>query len=137
MRNDDTSARAGTTTPFHTGETISTDQANYDGNYTYGNGRKGEYREKPTRVGSFAANAWGLYDMHGNAYEWCEDRMHENYDGAPVDGSAWTSGSDSARVLRGGSWPYYPGLCRSAARVGHAPDYRNGDVGFRVSSGTP
>jgi formylglycine-generating enzyme required for sulfatase activity len=84
--------RAGTTTPFHFGPTISTEVANYDGNYTYGQGSKGIYREQTTDVASFPDNAWGLHDMHGNVWEWCLDEWHESYEGAPTDGSAWTEG---------------------------------------------
>jgi formylglycine-generating enzyme required for sulfatase activity len=103
--------RAGTTTPFHFGETITTDLANYDGNYTYGNEPKGKYREQTTDVGSFPPNAWGLYDMHGNVWEWCADNWHDNYAGAPVDGSAWiTGGNDNYSPLRGGSWLNVPKL---------------------------
>ena len=98
-------ARAGSTGPFHFGGTISTDQANYDGNYRYGSGREGVYREKTVSVGSFSANEFGLHDVHGNVWEWVEDCWHKSYMGAPVDGSAWTSGGDCGkRVLRGGSW---------------------------------
>ena len=97
--------RAGTTGPFHFGETITPDLANYDGNYTYGDGPKGRYRNKTTPVGQFPANAFGLYDMHGNVWEWCQDHYHSDYIGAPTDGSAWVSGGDSSRrMLRGGSW---------------------------------
>jgi formylglycine-generating enzyme required for sulfatase activity len=81
--------RAGTTTPFHFGDTISAELANYDGNYIYGQGSKGIYREQTTGVPSFPANAWGLHDMHGNVWEWCSDQWHGNYEGAPADGSAW------------------------------------------------
>jgi formylglycine-generating enzyme required for sulfatase activity len=86
--------RAGTTTPFYFGETITPDQANYDGNYTYNGGPRGEYRQRTTPVGMFPPNAWGLYDMHGNVWEWCLDEWHPNYEGAPVDGSAWEGGNE-------------------------------------------
>ncbi|MFM6306961.1 MAG: formylglycine-generating enzyme family protein, partial [Dolichospermum sp.] len=107
--------RAGTTTPFHFGEIISTDLANYDGNYTYGDGLKGVHRKGTTDVGFFPPNLFGLHDMHGNVWEWCQDDWHENYEGAPIDGSAWIS-LTNRKVLRGGSWNYYPVLCRSASR---------------------
>ncbi|WP_334311637.1 SUMF1/EgtB/PvdO family nonheme iron enzyme [Dolichospermum planctonicum] len=126
--------RGGTTTPFYCGETISTDLANYDGNYTYGQGQKGEYREKTTKVGIFPANPFGLYDMCGNVWEWCEDGWHENYINAPIDGSAWTS-LGSKVVLRGGSWVNDPQVCRSASRGGNYGGERGGIynvIGFRV-----
>jgi formylglycine-generating enzyme required for sulfatase activity len=132
--------RAGTTTPFHFGETITTDLANYDANYIYGAGVKGTYREETTVVGSFGvANAFGLYDMHGNVWEWCLDDWHDNYEGAPTDGSAWLDDNDNlyqkqgSVVLRGGSWFNYPKLCRSAFRFND--DYRalhDFNIGFRV-----
>ncbi len=126
--------RAGTTTPFHFGETITTNLANYDGNYTYGSGSKGKYRQKTTPVGQFSPNAFGLYDMHGNVFEWCADTWHDNYEGAPTDGSAWIAGGDRDRSpLRGGSWAAYPEVCRSAF---HYDGIREHDVlsaiGFRV-----
>ena len=126
--------RGGTTTPFYCGETISTDLANYDGNYTYGQGQKGEYREKTTEVGKFPANPFGLYDMCGNVWEWCEDGWHENYINAPIDGSAWTS-LGSKPVLRGGSWFNGPLFCRSASRYYYGWDVRDYiylNIGFRV-----
>ncbi|MFM6278998.1 MAG: formylglycine-generating enzyme family protein, partial [Dolichospermum sp.] len=107
--------RAGTTTPFHFGDRITTDLANYDGNYTYGDGLKGVHRKGTTDVGFFPPNLFGLHDMHGNVWEWCQDDWHDNYEGAPIDGSAWISLSNR-KVLRGGSWNYYPVLCRSASR---------------------
>jgi formylglycine-generating enzyme required for sulfatase activity len=129
--------RAGTETPFSFGATITTDQANYDGNYTYGAGRKGSYRERTTEVGTFPANPWGLYDLHGNVWEWVEDVWHDTYQGAPADGSAWTDGkgkeSSRARVLRGGSWGGNPRFLRSARRYGDGPDLRGDDNGFRVA----
>ncbi|NEP10093.1 MAG: SUMF1/EgtB/PvdO family nonheme iron enzyme [Symploca sp. SIO2C1] len=128
--------RAGTTNPFHFGETITPELANYDGNYTYGSGVKGKYCEKTTPVGSFkVANAFGLYDMHGNVWEWCTDHWHDNYKGAPTDGSAWLNNQDNdndSRLVRGGSWFNYPWDCRSAARFYDEPDGRGSGVGFRV-----
>jgi formylglycine-generating enzyme required for sulfatase activity len=131
--------RAGTTTPFHFGETLITELANYDGNYIYGQGLKGTYREQTTNVGSFPANAWGLQDMHGNVWEWCLDRWHPSLAKAPTDGSAWQEpASDLAkdyqdrRLLRGGSWVFDPGICRSAYRLNGLPGLQLNDVGFRV-----
>ncbi|WP_310833784.1 bifunctional serine/threonine-protein kinase/formylglycine-generating enzyme family protein [Aetokthonos hydrillicola] len=126
-------ARAGTTTPFHFGETITTDLANYDGHYTYGLEPKGEYRRETTDVGTFPPNAFGLYDMHGNIWEWCQDNWHNNYVGAPNDGSVWTNENDlDSRLRRGGSWYIYPWVSRSAYRSRYLFNSRNDDVGFRV-----
>jgi formylglycine-generating enzyme required for sulfatase activity len=126
--------RAGTTTPFHFGPTISTDEANYDGNNTYGAGRKGADREQTLPVGSFPANDFGLHDMHGNVWEWCADVWHESYDGAPLDGSAWLEGGDQGRrVLRGGSWNSNPRFLRSATRNWFEPVNCVNRVGFRVA----
>jgi formylglycine-generating enzyme required for sulfatase activity len=126
--------RAGTVTPFHFGQTISSELANYDGNYTYGQGKKGKYRNETSTVGSFGvANGFGLYDMHGNVWEWCLDHWHMNYQGAPTDGSAWINNSDNgSRVLRGGSWSFDPCNCRSAYRRGSSAADRYFDFGFRV-----
>ena len=123
--------RAGTTTPFHFGETISTDQANYDGNYTYGSGKKGVYREKTVSVGSFPPNRWGLYDTHGNVWEWCQDWYGEYPSGSVTDPTGPSTGS--LRVLRGGSWSLNPGYCRSAARSLNDPGNRGGGLGFRLA----
>jgi len=126
--------RAGTTTPFHFGETITTDLANYNGNYNYGSGSKGQYREQTTDTGSFPANTFGLHDMHGNVWEWCQDTWHENYNGAPTDGSAWVyeNANQNRRILRGGSWDGNPGDCRSASRLDYSPDFNDDYIGFRV-----
>ncbi len=123
--------------PFHFGETISTELANYDGDYTYGEGVKGEYRGETTPVGEFPANEFGLCDMHGNVWEWCEDDWHKNYEGAPNDGRAWRSGSDSIKVLRGGSWNFNPPYCRSAIRNSSSRDIRIDNIGFRVACVVP
>lgn len=125
--------RAGTTTPFSFGQTITPQQANFDGNYTYGDGPKGTYHEKTMPVGTYPANAFGLYDMHGNVWEWCADRWHETYQGAPADGSVWQGGDPSRRVLRGGSWFYTPQVLRSAYRSGYNPTDRIDFWGFRVA----
>jgi formylglycine-generating enzyme required for sulfatase activity len=126
--------RAGTTTPFSFGETLSTEQANYDGNFAYGRGREtGLWRKGTTPAGAFRPNAFGLRDMHGNVFEWCEDVWHERYDGAPKDGSAWVSGGPSLRVVRGGSWYNNPRYLRSANRLGSFPSDRDNLVGFRLA----
>jgi formylglycine-generating enzyme required for sulfatase activity len=131
--------RAGSTTPFAFGETLTPDLANYDGQQTYASGPKGVSRQHITEVGSFPANAWGLHDMHGNVWEWCLDPWHDSYRGAPVDGSAWkadgsawNAGGETIRPLRGGSWHYRPADCRSAYRYLIRPGYRLSYIGFRV-----
>jgi formylglycine-generating enzyme required for sulfatase activity len=123
--------RAGTTTPFYFGESITTDLVNYDGNYTYGSAPKGQYRQQTTDVGSFPPNAFGLYDMHGNVWEWCQDDYINSYNNAPTDGSALT-GRSSIKLLRGGSWDSYPEACRSACRGNTNLDNDYYLFGFRV-----
>ncbi|MFN6035550.1 MAG: formylglycine-generating enzyme family protein, partial [Dolichospermum sp.] len=123
--------RGGTTTPFHFGETITTDLANYNGTYTYASEPKGKNLQETTDVGSFPPNAFGLYDMHGNVWEWCQDDWHDNYSNAPKDGSVWTSQSGITKLLRGGSWSSDPGYCRSAFRYNYGLDLTNA-IGFRV-----
>jgi formylglycine-generating enzyme required for sulfatase activity len=122
--------RAGTTTPFSFGETISTDQVNYNGRYIYGDGKDGEYRGERTAVGSFAANVFGLHDMHGNVWEWCQD-LYGKYRGEAVDPTGPEKGL--GRVFRGGSLDTGPLRCRSAFRSGDLPAYRNSNLGFRVA----
>ncbi|HIK45185.1 MAG TPA: SUMF1/EgtB/PvdO family nonheme iron enzyme [Leptolyngbyaceae cyanobacterium M65_K2018_010] len=109
--------RADTTTPFHFGDMITTEVANYNGS-AYRNGPAGDSRGETTPVDHFeGANAFGLSDMHGNVYEWCQDHWHSDYKGAPTDGSAWLSEDEGARrIIRGGSWNNNPGYCRSAPR---------------------
>jgi formylglycine-generating enzyme required for sulfatase activity len=132
--------RAGTIAPFHFGDTLATERANYDGSrYTYGPGILGEFRNQTTAVGQFGVvNRFGLADMHGNVWEWCLDYWHPSYDGAPIDGSAWvTDGGDRYRLLRGGSWNNVPGYCRSAIRNRYTPGYQNNLIGFRVVCVSP
>jgi formylglycine-generating enzyme required for sulfatase activity/phage replication-related protein YjqB (UPF0714/DUF867 family) len=125
--------RAGTVTPFHFGEMITTKVANYQGS-AYAGGPEGEGRGETTPVDHFGmANAFGLSDMHGNVLEWCQDYWHGNYEDAPTDGSVWIEGGDSARrVIRGGAWLYLPRHCRSAYRNSKTPDNQLDGIGFRV-----
>ena len=124
------SCRAGTKTPFHFGETIFTDQANYNGNHTYGNGKKGKDRKKTTPVGSFPANAWGLFDTHGNLWEWCQDWLGDYPQNDVADPQGPNEGQ--YRVLRGGSGVNSPLTCRSACRHRLEPGFRGNVIGLRV-----
>jgi len=108
--------RAGTTTPFYLGETITTDLVNYNGQYPYARAPRGLYREQTIDAGSFPPNPFGLYDMHGQVWEWCSDEGRYNYDGAPTDGSSWETGTSNFRVRRGGSWNRDAVHCRAAIR---------------------
>lgn len=140
--------RGGTETPFHVGETLTTDLANYSGvdweyqgrlcnRGSYGQGPQGEDRRETVPVGYFAhANAFGLCDLHGNVREWCQDTWHDTYAGAPTDGTAWETGGDpKRRILRGGSWNVGPRSCRSAFRSRAEGDRGLYDIGFRVACG--
>jgi formylglycine-generating enzyme required for sulfatase activity len=126
--------RAGTRTAFSFGDQISASHANYNGNYSYNGSALGAYRQGTTEVGLFLSNPWGLYDMHGNVWEWVQDTVHENYEGAPLTGRAWEEGGDPGRrVLRGGAWLYNPRYLRSALRNGFSAVLGNQIVGFRVA----
>ena len=125
--------RAGTTTPFYFGETITDKLANYGASKTYASEPKGEYRAETTPVGSFPPNAFGLYDMHGQVLEWCEDDWHTIYQSAPIDGSAWLSRDKYVySVIRGGDWGSHPVFCRSAFRQYDHRDDHDLSIGFRV-----
>ena len=126
--------RAGTTTPFYYGENITSDLANYNGQEPYDKGPRGIIRKQTTVVGKTGfANTFGLYDMHGNMWEWCLDPWHENYRAAPLDGSVWESGGvNSLRIVRGGAWNRSANNCRSAYRLKIAPGKRYDVIGFRV-----
>jgi sulfatase modifying factor 1 len=125
--------RAGTRTPFWFGDQITTDQVNYDGNHPYGRGRKGEYREQTVEVKALPCNGWGLYQMHGNVWEWCSDWYGAYPDGPVTEPVGPESGE--RRVLRGGSWVSDGGLARSAQRNDVTPDYRYLYAGFRLARG--
>jgi formylglycine-generating enzyme required for sulfatase activity len=131
-------ARAGCETAFSVGgqcrSRIEASEANFNGGMTYNGSSMGENRKKTVRVGSFAPNAFGLHDMHGNVCEWVQDIWHQNYDGAPSDGSVWSAGGVPAlRVLRGGSWIYGPQDLRSANRNRFTPVIRIDNAGFRIA----
>jgi formylglycine-generating enzyme required for sulfatase activity len=124
--------RAGTATPFHLGKTITTDLANYVGEHTYLSEPRGVYRHCSNEMGAYPPNGFGLYDMHGNVWEWCADGWHDDYVGAPTDGRSWEGGGTD-HVLRGGCWHDPPGLCRSSARLRQAATEAADFFGFRVA----
>ena len=124
--------RADTNTPFYTGYNITTSQANYNGNNPYNNNAKGEYRQRTVAVGSFSPNPWGLYEMHGNVWEWCNDWFGTYSSSAQTNPQGATSGT--SKVHRGGSWNNIARYCRSAIRYYHTPSNRSYLIGFRVVS---
>lgn len=126
--------RAGTTTPFHFGQTITSDVANYDGTHSYRSGPKGINRAKTLQVGDLKfANAFGLFDMHGNVWEWCQDHWHNNYTDAPTNGEAWIDNTDNqTRVIRGGSWLNEPAICSSSYRLWKDSHQTSPHIGFRI-----
>ena len=132
--------RAGTTTAFSFGENITAEQVNYDGSKPYAGAEKGEYREKTVAVKSLPANPWGLYEMHGNVWEWCQDEWCEDLGKEAVRDPVNTSTKPNddagvSRVLRGGSWFDFGGHCRSALRGSRSADGRSRRIGFRFSLG--
>ena len=129
-------SQAGKETPFWFGWKLTPDKANYDGTKPYNKGPKGEYCKKTVPVKFFEQNPWGLYQMPGNAWERCQDRWHDNYDGAPDDGSAWEDGDSGFRVSRGGSWFNYGRDLRSACRNRRPHSFGNGDGGLRLARGS-
>jgi serine/threonine-protein kinase len=131
-------ARAGTTTAFSFGPSITTDQANFDGSTGFGGGPAGANREQTLPVGSFPANGFGLHDMHGNVWEWIEDCWSDEYSAAtPADGRPYVGAGCGGHVMRGGSWEDYAGDLRSAARVGSGKEEQSWSDGFRVARSLP
>jgi formylglycine-generating enzyme required for sulfatase activity len=129
--------RGGTTTPFHTGKTIATSQANYNGAYTYDNGAKGDYLEKTAPVRSYPVNQFGLFDLHGNVWEWCSDWYAKDYyQHSPTDNPRGPK-TGKKKVMRGGSWFTAPRSLRSANRRGFEPDMALDDSGFRLVANRP
>ena len=126
--------RAGTTTPFSFGENITTDQVNYEGDYPYDNAEKGESREKTVAVKSLLCNAWGLYEMHGNVWEWCQDWFVSDLCSEAVTNPRGAE-EGTERVFRGGSWDRSGRFMRSAMRAYHSPDFRDFSLGLRLALG--
>lgn len=130
--------RANSTTSFCYGTTITSELANYKASFGYGVGGSGKWRQETTEVGIFPANNFGLYDVHGNVWEWCEDHWHENYLQAPSNGKPWLENSNSVdeelpRVIRGGSWDDTAYYCRSGVRLWALPSFKGGLIGFRIA----
>ena len=126
-------ARAGTTTPYWWGSSFSTNQANYNGNRTYLDQPTGQNRQQTLPVASFQPNPWGFYQVHGNSYDWIEDCFHDDYYGAPADGSVWTAENCKKHVVRGGAWTSAPWVLRSAFRAWFPSDFRSSNHGFRMA----
>lgn len=131
--------RANSTTSFCYGTTITSELANYKASFGYGLGGSGKWRQETTEVGIFPANSFGLYDVHGNVWEWCEDHWHENYLNAPDDGKPWLEESNCPdfdelpRVIRGGSWDDTAYYCRSGVRLWALPSFKGKLIGFRIA----
>jgi formylglycine-generating enzyme required for sulfatase activity/uncharacterized caspase-like protein len=126
-------ARASTTTPYWWGSTFSTNQANYNGTRTYADQPTGENRKETLPVASFSPNPWGFYQVHGNSYDWTEDCFHDDYFGAPADGSAWMGENCKGHVARGGAWSSSPWMLRCAFRAWFPTDFRSSNHGFRLA----